>query len=540
VARLTLAHSRRRAGPNRSNASRAGAVLVALSVVLGAVVLRAGVATTTRAAERTDVRILVQGPSTFDPAAQSDVATAAITAQLYETLTAYDAARQLQPALAASWEVSSDGLHVTFHLRPGLAFSDGTQLSGQDVVGSWLRLLDPAHPSPLVALLIDVRGARAYVSGQSSDPSSVGLRANGLDVGVELERPGADFPAIVSAPIFAVVPPAAWRDGQSAFGIGGVVSGGYSVTAVTGAEITLQGNPHYWAGPPAIFTVHLILDIGGRSPVAAFEAGDLDYAPVSLIDAPWVAYDPDLGPQLRSAPTLSLTYLGIDTTKPPFDDLRVRQALGAAIDWERVTSLGAFGGQVPAHAMVPPGIPGAGGASWWPVHDPAKARQLLADAGYPGGSGLPPIFFAAGGSGIGEAIAADLERELGMHVELDVIGDSLSRLNTDPTNLWLTGWIADYVGPNDFLGVLLESDSSDNYGHWSSSAFDRAIAEALGTRDAAGAQAAYERAQAEVQREVPVVPLYVGTEYALSRDGLLGAGDNGLGILRMAGLAWAP
>jgi len=127
-----------------------------------------------------------------------------------------------------------------------------------------------------------------------------------------------------------------------------------------------------------------------------------------------------------------------------------------------------------------------------------------------------------------------------MHVELDLLGDQLTRLTTNPPTMWLTGWVADYVGPNDFLGVLLASDSSDNYGHWASPAFDQAIAEALGSRDAATAQAAYERAQAEVQRDVPVVPLYVGTSWALSRDGLLGAGDNGLGILRMAGMAWAP
>ena len=87
--------------------------------------------------------------------------------------------------------------------------------------------------------------------------------------------------------------------------------------------------------------------------------------------------------------------------------------------------------------------------------------------------------------------------------------------------------------------MLLESGSSDNYGHWSSTAFDGAIADALGTRDAAAAQAAYERALAEVQREVPDVPLLVGTDWSLSRDGLLGAGGNGLGILRMAGMAWA-
>ena len=522
----------------RSGRSRPGALfLAALVAVAGLLVVGGG--RTARAVDRTDVKILVQAPSGFDPAAQSDAATAAITAQLYETLTVYDASLQLQPALARSWDVAADGRRVVFHLRPGLTFSDGTPLSAEDVVGSWLRLLDPAHPSPLVALLIDVQGARAYLSGQSRDPASVGLHANGSDVEVDLERPGADFPAIVSAPIFGVVPPAAWRDGQAAFGIDAVVSGGYSVVAATAGEITLQRNERYWAGAPAIATVHLVLDIGGRSPVAAFESGDLDYTSISLTDAPWVAYDPSLGPQLRAAPSLALTYLGIDTTGAPFSDVRVRQALGAAVDWARVTSLGAFGGQVPADSMVPPGIPGAGDATWWPAHDPAKARQLLADAGFPDGKGLPKIYFASGGSSVGGAIAAELEQELGMQVELDVLGDHLDRLTTDPPTMWLTGWIADYVGPNDFLGVLLESDSSDNYGHWASTAFDQSISDALGTRDAATAQAAYERAQAEIQREVPVVPLYVGTESALARHELLGATDNGLGILRMAGMAWA-
>ena len=539
MARLTLSQPGRRiAGQSSKHGRRVGILLVAVSLVLVAGLVQAGSARPARAVAPDAVSILVSAPSTFDPAAQSDVDTAAITAQLYETLTAYDAARQLQPALARSWDVAEDGTRVVFHLRPGLTFSDGTPLTAQDVVGSWLRLLDPAHPSPLVALVLDVRGARAYLGGQTSDPATVGLRANGSDVEVDLDRPGSDFPAIVSAPIFAVVPPAAWGGGQGAFGTGAIVSGGYAVAAITDSEITLRRNARFWAGPPAIPTVHLVLDIGGRSPVAAFEAGDLDYAPISLIDAPWIAYDPDFGPQLRASPTLALTYLGIDTTKAPFNDLRVRQALGAAVDWERITSLGAFGGQLPAHSMVPPGIPGAGSRNWWPVHDPDTARRLLAEAGFPGGAGLPRIHLA-GGSGIGGAIAAELERELGMHVELDVLDDHLGRLTTDPPNMWLTGWIADYVGPNDFLGVLLESGSSDNYGHWSSAAFDQAITDALGTRDPAAAEAAYERAQAEVQRDVPVVPLYVGTSFALSRDGLLGAGDNGLGILRMSGMAWA-
>ena len=508
-----------------------------LAILATAVLIRGGAPT--RAAVPDEVRILVEAPGTFDPAAQSNAATAAITAQLHETLTAYDATLTLQPALAASWEVLDDGRRVVFHLRPDLVFSDGSPITGDDVVGSWLRVIDPAGPSPLAALMIDVKGVRDYLTGRNPDPGSVGLRASGLDVEVDLERPGADFPAIISAPIFAVVPPAAWRDGQDAFGIGAVVSGGYAVAAVTDEEITLERNERYWAGPPAIRTVRLLLDIGGRSPIAAFEDGDLDYTEVSLVDAPWLAYDRELGPQLRETPSLALTYVGIDTTRAPFDDVRVRQAFGAAVDWRRITELGSFGGTVPAVSMVPPAIRGAGDEDWLPVHDPASARELLAQAGYANGDGLPPIQFAVGAAGLADGIAADLERELGMEVELVAVDDHLGRMVEDPVNLWISGWIADYPGPNDFLGVLLESDSTENIGRWASAAFDRAITEALATRDPVASEAAFERALAEIRTEVPVVPLYVSTDWSLSREGLLGAGGNGMGILRMAGMAWA-
>ena len=334
--------------------------------------------------------------------------------------------------------------------------------------------------------MIDVKGARDHLAGRVTDPAAVGIRADGNDVIVDLERPGADFPAIVSSPTFGIVPASVWRDGGAGFGASAVTSGGYTVTAVTDAEITLQRNEHYWAGPPAIGTAHLVLDIAGRNPITAFEAGDLDYTEVSVIDAPWIPYDRTLGPDLRAIPALTLTYLGLDTTTKPFDDPRVRQAFGAAVDWRKVVPLGALSGEVPADSMVPPGIPGGGSQDWLPAYDPDHARQLLAEAGYPNGAGLPPIHFAVGNAAIGTAIAADLERELHMHVERESFDDSLTRIETDPPNMWLTGWVADYVGPNDFLGVLLESDSSNNYGKWSSPAFDQAIADALATRDRHG------------------------------------------------------
>ncbi len=496
-----------------------------------------------RAAASGDVSILFGSPATLDPALQSDIGSATFTAQLYETLTAFDSSLNLRPALARSWDVADDGRRIVFHLRDDLRFSDGSPLGAQDVVESWLRVIDPARPSLLSSLLLDVRGAAAYLGGSNTDPGSVGIRAEGRDVVVDLERPGADFPSIVASPTFGIVPPAVWRDRQDvdatiAAGRQFVGSGAYVVDSVSPTEFTLVANDHYWAGRPAIGTVHLLATIGGRSPVAAFQDGEVDYTGISSSDASWIRYDADLGPQLRVVPSLSLSYLGFTTTSPPFDDVRVRQAFGAAVDWTRLVELGASGDDVPADSMVPPGIPGRGDRSWLPAYDPAGARALLAAAGYPGGAGFPEVTFATGGLAYAEGIAATIERELGVRIRLAEYDDHFDRLSTDPLPMWTLGWVADYPGPNDFLGVLLETGSSNNYGRWASPAFDAAIADGLATRDPAQALAAYERALTAVRDEVPVIPIANGDGWALSRDGLLGAGENGMGIMRVAGLAW--
>ena len=122
-----------------------------------------------------------------------------------------------------------------------------------------------------------------------------------------------------------------------------------------------------------------------------FEAGDLDYTGISSVDASWIAYDPTLGPQLREVPSLSIEYYGFDTTPPPFDDVRVRQAFAMAVDWRRIARLGASddGECAAATSMVPPGIPGRSDRDFLPTYDPAAARALLAAAGYPGRRRLP-------------------------------------------------------------------------------------------------------------------------------------------------------
>jgi ABC-type oligopeptide transport system substrate-binding subunit len=477
--------------------------------------------------------------TTLDPAATGDAASANVIAQVYETLTSFDSTLTLRPALAESWDIQDGGRRIVFTLRDDLTFSDGTPITGDDVVRSWMRLIDPASPSPLVSLMSDVEGALAYARGETSDPATVGLTADGQTVTVDLNRPAADFVTVVASPTFAIVPPGVADDPKVSAPGSFVASGGYTISKADPNTTTLTANPRYWAGEPPTKEVVLLHSVEGRSQIEAFENGDVDYVPISDFDASWIAYDRELGPALREVPSLALQYYGFDTTRPPFDDVRVRQAFGAAVDWRRIAALGTSAPEDVANSMVPPGIPGRSDRDFLPTHDPDAARRLLAEAGYPDGQGFPEVTMLTGGGLFDEALVSEIERELGVDITYEQMGAGyFDKLTKDPPNIWSLSWIADYPGPNDFLGVLLQSGSSNNYGRWSSDEFDAAIADAGAATEASDIRAAFDRAEEVVQGDVPVVPVSYGTGWALARDGLLGADQNGLGAIRMAGLAW--
>jgi ABC-type oligopeptide transport system substrate-binding subunit len=390
--------------------------------------------------------------------------------------------------------------------------------------------------------MLDVQGADQYLAGDA-DADAVGLHADdeANSLVVDLVRPAADFVTVITSPTFGVVP-ANLGTGPNALqpGDGFVVSGGYRLAEVTPTTMVLTANDRYWAGRPAMGTITIVNDLGGGSAVEAFLQDEIDHTAVSEFEAKWIVYDPDLGPQLREVPSLSTDYFGFDTGEPPFDDTLVRRAFAAAVDWRRMARLSVSDPAAVATSMVPPGIPGRSDRDVVPLYDPEVARALLAEAGYPGGRGFPEITLLTGGSPYDEAVVLELKRELGVTVRQEVMdfGSYFERLDTDAPAMWNLSWIADYPGRNDFLGVLLGRGSTNNYGRWQSEAFDAAIAEAVGATDPAVAAAAYDRAEDIVQRDAPVIPVSYGSGWVLARDGLLGAGENGLGSVRFAGLSW--
>jgi ABC-type transport system substrate-binding protein len=526
----------RRRGRPRSLAVACAAT--ALALILGLASAWHPAATV---AARDSITILGPSAASLDPAVQSDAGSAQVVSQLFESLTAVDSSEHVQPALAASWETQNDGKRVIFHLRPGLTFSDGSSLGASDVVKSWMRVLAPANPSQLASLLDDVVGARSYREG-SGAASGVGISAPGsTEVQVDLTNPAADFPAVASSPTLAVVPPG--LDSKPSLLSPGtfVGSGAYILSGLTDSETTLTANSHYWAGKPSIATVHLLSSTGGKSAVDMFQAGDVQYTPISTGDATWVAYDKSLGPSLRIEPSPSVEFYGFNTTRAPFNNVHARRAFELGIDWHRIVALLSDPLTVPATGMVPTGVPGHSATDFGPTFDLVAAKSELAAAGYLNGVGFPQITLVTGGRALDGAIVRQAHDNLGITLTYEALDFQTYNelLLTDPPAFWEMDWVADYPGANDFLGLLLGSGQTNNFGRWVSSDFDAAVSKALSTTDPAAMQQAFDQAQTIVKDQAPVIPVDFGAGYALAAKGLLGALPNSQGLVRYAGLAWA-
>ena len=251
--------------------------------------------------ERAPLRVLLAEPASLDPARALDAGTVQVQLQLYAGLTRVDDAGEVVPSLAESWTTSPDGLTVTFRLRDGLRFSDGSPLTSDDVRRSWLRLLDPAIGSGGTVILDDVAGARDNAAG-SGEAADVGIDApDARTVVVTLRRAASHFPAAAATPATFVVPPAA-DDGEAWSERPDFVGSGPYVASRQRGELVLEANPNYVAGPPPIERIETVSELDEEQPADLFDAGELDLAQVAPWDAALLRYDAELGQYLHRTP----------------------------------------------------------------------------------------------------------------------------------------------------------------------------------------------------------------------------------------------
>ncbi len=330
-------------------------------------------------------RPLGNDPSSLDPAKIADQYGVAVANQIFDGLVAFDAHLNVVPALAQSWSASRDGLVWTFHLRKGVQFHNGREMSAEDVVYSLSRLLDPAVGSRSSPLLDKVKGAAEFRAGTTKVLE--GIKAiDRYTVEVSLSEPFVPFISILGMAHTSIVPRDEVERLGPDFGTAPVGTGPFRfVRWVRGQEILLETNEHYFRGRPALDRVRFVIFPGDTQSVMlrAFEQGELEESPLT----------PDRRKEFLEAatykvirkPTLSLRLLGFNLERPPFQKREVRQAFNYAIDKIRLNQEVQGGRYVVARGILPPGMPGYNPEVQGYDYDPARAKTLLAEAGHPGG-----------------------------------------------------------------------------------------------------------------------------------------------------------
>ena len=487
------------AGPESAPSRKRRAILGVIAVfVVVAMAIRLWPAATggspdpVVAADPGTVTIVTGEPASIDPARHGDLGSASYVSQLYETLTAVDPSLTVRPALAESWTDRRRRAARDVHAarRP---HSSATGRRSRPTTSSTAGAAcsTPAHPSPLASLIADVKGARDLLSGASTDVTTLGVRADGdRTVIVDMERGGGDLPAIVSGAPFAVVPPSA-GDAEITPDPGHarrqrrlharprrsrrLRAGGEPALLGGQAGHRHRADAH---GPPGPEPGRRVRRRRRGRDADRLRRRRLDRLRHATSARPCAATRRSPSPTTASTPARRRS-----TTR------KVRQAFAMAVDWKRLASLDEPGSSVAATGMVPAGMPGAPEGDFMPAYDPAGARALLAEAGYASGAALGPISFIANGAGYDSGIVTMLEQNLGVTIDYATMDFQTyqARLATDPPRMWSISWVADYPGPNDFLGVLLGTGSTANQGGWSNPDFDAAITDATSAADPATA-----------------------------------------------------
>jgi ABC-type transport system substrate-binding protein len=509
---------------------------LAVGVAVLAVALTSSLPRGTARATTDVLRYLGGDVKTLDPAFIADAADVQLLLQLYAGLTRMDENGEAYPSLAASWKVSDAGRTYTFVMREGLHFSDGSSLTSADVRRSWLRLLDPATRSTAPDVLNVIVGAEERLAGGSED--AVGIQApDARTLVVRLRHPASYFPAITATPATFVVPPSAdaspdWQQVEDFVG-----SGPYVTKSLDDQRLVMIANPQYVAGPPPIREVDWLVKVDSDG-VAAYADGSADLVGVGSFAASWMAYDHDFGPALHEGASLSVQYIGFDTTRPPFDDPRVRRAFALVLDRKRLVALAEGNGGAPASSIVPPAL--------WPTGLPDTfdvnadtARRLLDEAGYANRRDLGVITVGDEGLGVGPAVAV-WRHELGVQISVESrsFDDYLSALEREPTNVFTINWIADYPSPYALYSLLLLPTAASNYGGWQDQAFVDLLQRASSASSDSAQAAAYADVDAHVDDQVPVIPWSYPASWWLVRPGLRGLGNLTIGLLDFGRVSW--
>jgi peptide/nickel transport system substrate-binding protein/oligopeptide transport system substrate-binding protein len=480
-------------------------------------------------------RVYQESPNTLDPALASDSYASCVIAQIYSPLVGLTSDLEPTPQVAESWTISRDGLRYVFHIRPGVRFHHGREVTAQDFEYSLTRLFkEPALSSGLAANYLDaIEGVRDFVNGRAKGIR--GIRA--LDrkrLEITLVRPYSSLLAALAMDQTSVVPReiAQSRGGLERRPIG---TGPFRFVRRDASQVVLAADRDYFMGRPGIDSLVFFAphgDVITQGADALLEGhATLSQLPIARIEE----FRARPGISVLRWNDLSLAFIGMNTRMPPLNDPRVRQAIALAIDRQGILNARPEGKTLTT-GILPPGLPGYAPAQKAYTRDVEAAKSLLVQAGYGPKHPMPRLtLWRSISSNTPRSADTVMVRSLaqaGIRVALRYESwANLDRaITTRTAQLFSLSWVADIPDPDTFLRALFYSTSSSNYFGFRSDFVDSLLDVAGDSADPEVRMIANRRAEEAILMSAPFVPLYHTASFIGIRDDVAGLEMNPLGI----------
>lgn len=470
-------------------------------------------------------RIVINNGSevaTLDPQKAEGVPESNVMRNLLEGLVETDNNGQLVPGVAQQWQ-SKEGRIWTFTLRDNARWSNGQPVTAQDFVYSWQRLADPKTASPYASYLqaAHVANVDAILSGKAA-PAELGVKAlDDRHLQVTLSEPVPYFVAMLAhSAMKPVYRPAIeqwgeqWTQPQHYVG-----NGAFTLSEwVVNEKIVVKRNPQYWDNAHTVMEEGVFLPLSSEnSDINRYRSGGTDMTNSVVPPEMFKKLQQDLGDEVKISPLLCTFYYEINNKKAPFDDARVRAALKLTLDRDIIAQKIMGQGQIPAYGLTPPFTHGItlsppAWAQQTQSERNASAKQLLADAGFNQQNPLRfTLLYNTSEQNKRQAIAAASmwQKNLGAVVTLQnqewkTLLETRHQAQYDVVR---ATWCADYNEPSTFLNMLL-SGSSINTAFYHSPAFDQLMQQTLTSADEAKRASLYQQAEAQLDKDSPIVPVY--------------------------------
>ena len=510
---------------------------------------------TTQAAAGKKILTIQLGPDveSIDPALNSAVDGANYILFAFDNLLKMDKDGKVVPGLAEKYEVSDDQLTWTFHLRDGLKWSDGSALTADDFVYSWQRLVDPSVAAPYAQTVLgmvegydDAIGRPDADGNTTVDPDPTKLKVEAPDdktLIVHMAKPTPYFDKLAAFVSLSPVKkdvveanPDGWSIDPKTY----ISTGPFKLTGwEPGSYLMFEKNENYWdADSIKLDGIKCLLMQDQNATFSAYESGDalmIKDVPTQEITTLKERTD------FHIDPILGTYYLDLNTTLDEFKDPKVREALSLALDRKYISETITAGTYTPASGFVSEGVTDWDGSAWQDnitdksayiniddhAGNLAKAKELLKEAGYENGAGLPEMVYSTNDASYHKKIAEYLQQawgELGLKVQVNIVEWKSFTPQRRSGNYQIArdGWVMDYNDPSNILELALTGNGNNN-AKYSNPEFDALMSKAATEKDPQTRFGYLHQAEDFIMKDTAMVPLLYYNDFYLQSDKITGS-----------------